>query len=66
MKALIAKVIDWIDDSPEHVLIFSLGCILAAVYWKTILGAIFWFVVTPGSFTLTYAVYRWWKKRKAS
>lgn len=66
MMKTLAAIWDWIDDSPKHVIVFSVGCILAAIFWKTLLGIAFWFVVCPGSFVLTYGAYRWWKKRQAS
>jgi hypothetical protein len=64
--SILYAIWDWVDDSPKHVMVFAVGCILAATFWKAILGIAFWIIVCPGSFALGYGMYRWWKKRQAS
>lgn len=71
IKGVVRKVVDvakrvwdWADDRPMNFIIFAAACYLAVLLWEPLMTAFFWYLVTPGSFALTYGVWRWWKKRQ--
>lgn len=58
IKRAVKAIIDWADDSPFHLFLISVALLFIPHYWKFLL----WYLVMPGSFMATYAVYALWRK----